>query len=285
MDNPSILAKTEIDALITEALVAEKSGESTWSQTCIHQALLLRECEKVGTKNIGSFFRDLTAKDGRTKDAFVTDVKKVYVTIQQQAARASQQSQGPKPESQGRKMPVVSQATERPVLQNPYDRPMETTQSQTPVIFDRDGRAFYADNQGNMLRPASSRHSSERHRTVSNPVEMSGIKYALRPASARHNSDGHETISNSVEKSGVMARLRTREEPESNENSLEGGPDDESPTIRTGSLRHPTISPSSGPLPIVQEDAKLEATRIWGTEGGVEELDQRKYLPIDSSPC
>ena len=312
-DNPGILAKNEIDALIAEALVAEISGDSTRSQTCIHQALLLRECEKVGTKNIGSFFRDITAKNGKTKDAFVTDVKKVYVTIQQQAARAPQQSQAPKSESQGRKMPLISQATERPLLQNPYERPMETTQSQTPVIFDRDGRAFYADNQGNVLRPASTRHGSDRHRTVSNaaessgrtaalrpanarhasdshrtvsnPVETSGRTAALRPVNARHGSDSHRSVSNAVEMSGGMAGLSISEELGSNPNTLEGGPVNRPPAIRPGPLRHPSIPQSSGPLPVVQEDVKLETTRIGGTQGGVEELDRRKYLPIDSIPC
>jgi hypothetical protein len=90
-DNPSILAKGEIDALVAEALVAEKAGQPTRAQTYIHQAMLLRQCKEVGPNKISSFFRDLTARDGRTKDSFVKDVIKVYSSIKQQAE--SRQSQ------------------------------------------------------------------------------------------------------------------------------------------------------------------------------------------------
>ena len=59
-----------MDALIAEASIAEKAGESTKAQTCIYHALLLRECLKF-PDDIGSFFSKLTAKDGRARDAFV----------------------------------------------------------------------------------------------------------------------------------------------------------------------------------------------------------------------
>ena len=156
-DNQSILQESEIDALIAEASIAEKAGQSTRAQTCIHQALLLRECEKVGASNVSSFFRKLTAKDGRAKEAFVKDVKKVYVAIQEQVKGTTQQSPG---------------------------TTSGNTQSQTPVGRGKDGGLRYPDARGNILRPASSRHEPtrrdpDRHRSVSDPVGMTERTAAL----------------------------------------------------------------------------------------------------------
>jgi hypothetical protein len=107
-DHPSIVAKSEIDALITEALAAELAGQSTKAQTYIHQALLLRKCNEVGTHNINSFFRSLNAKDGGTKESFVRDVEKVYTSIQNLGPRTPQQRRGPASQFQDRGLHVSS---------------------------------------------------------------------------------------------------------------------------------------------------------------------------------
>jgi hypothetical protein len=107
-DHPSIVAKGEIDALITEALAAERAGQSAKAQTYIHQALLLRKCNEVGTHNISSFFRNLNAKDGGTKESFVCDVKMAYTSIQDLGPRTPQQRRGPASEFQGRGLHVSS---------------------------------------------------------------------------------------------------------------------------------------------------------------------------------
>src|SRR5271156_915480 len=94
-DNPNIIAKSEIDALTTHALFAEKGGQSTTAWTCIHQALLLKACKDASSNGINSFFRDLAARDGRAKDTLMKNVQKVYGSIQEQGIRTGQQSQGP----------------------------------------------------------------------------------------------------------------------------------------------------------------------------------------------
>lgn len=107
------MAKGEIDALITEALVAEQAGQSAKAQTYIHQALLLRKCNEVGRHNISSFFRNLNAKDGGTKESFVKDVEKVYTSIQDLGPKTPQQRRGSASEFHGRRSslsePSVSQ--------------------------------------------------------------------------------------------------------------------------------------------------------------------------------
>jgi hypothetical protein len=153
-DNPSIVAKSEIDALIVNASFAEKARQSTTAQTCIHQALLLRACKDAGPNGISSFFQGLAAREGRAKDALMKDVQNVYELIQEQAIRTGQQSQRPDSESRDRRLPVVIQTTERTVSQNPYVstlRPLETTQSQTPVIRDREGRLFLYRQPGKLV--------------------------------------------------------------------------------------------------------------------------------------
>ena len=100
-DNPSILAQKEIDALIAEASAAEKAGQPSRSQTCIHQALLLRKCAEVGLDNFGPLFRNLTARDSKTRENFLKDVKKVHLSIQGRAVRAPPQNQEPPSGSQG----------------------------------------------------------------------------------------------------------------------------------------------------------------------------------------
>jgi hypothetical protein len=115
-------------------------------------------------------------------NASMKDIQNVYESIQEQGIRIGQQSQRPDSEPQDRKLLVVSQTTERIVSQNPYaptPRPLETTKFETPVIRDREGRLFYTDKQGNVLRPASSRHSPDhapepnRHNSAENDLPTS----------------------------------------------------------------------------------------------------------------
>jgi hypothetical protein len=259
-DNPAILAKSEIDALIAEASAAEKAGQSTRAQICIHQALLLRKCKEVGSNNIDSFFRDLTAKDGRTKDAFVNDVKKVYNSIQQQAARAALQNQGRTAEPQGRKAPVVLQTIERTLSQNSYTDSQEieeTTQSQTPVARGRDGRLYYTDGQGNLLHPASGRHDSERHRSQSDPIEPGGN----------------------------MAAASREDRSQSGANAVSSRADNRHAPVRAGSFHHTATPGPPEPLPTLHENGRLDYTRIGGTEGSVEKLDHRECLPVHHVKC
>jgi hypothetical protein len=174
-DNPSILAQSEIDALIAEALTAEKASQPTRSQTCVYQALLLKECIKAGRDNIGPFFRNLAARDSKTKESFVKDVRKVYISIQERAARVPPQNQEPTSGPQGRRLPLISQPANESVSQNPSTHtqgPKEPTQRHTPVTQAPDERLYYTDPEGNLLRPAGSqRHDREHYGSLTTPAE------------------------------------------------------------------------------------------------------------------
>jgi hypothetical protein len=126
-ENPAILTKSEVDALIVEALVAEKAGQSDMSQIYVHQALLLRKCAELGPKDINSFFQALSAKDGRAKESFIKDVKKVYSAIQRQAEKDSPQNQAHSSEAPTRKLPVVSHPIEATTATESFHRPTVST--------------------------------------------------------------------------------------------------------------------------------------------------------------
>lgn len=237
--NPNILARGEIDALIAEASVAEQARESAKAQTYIHQALLLRKCNEVGLENVNSFFRDLQGKDSRTKESFVTDVKKVYNTIQQRVGRISEQREGPNPESQGRKPAVIQQQIERTVSHNSHTSTQdseENPQYRKPVALGPGGKQYYMDTNGKLLHPASSRPDSERHRSQSDPTGISG---SIQPTPSETSGRGR---------------------------------------LGAGRTRHSAVSDPAVPLPTLPEHYRYESTRIGGTAGSVETLDDREYL-------
>jgi hypothetical protein len=241
-DNPNILARSEIEALMAEASIAERAGQSSKAQTCVHQALLLRECNRVGLKNIGSFFRELNGKDSRTKNSFILDVKKVYKSVQQQEGRTPEQRKGPNPEPQGGKSVVTLQPIEQKASQNSYTSTQYTEENipfRNPVASTPGGKLYYTDAQGNLLLPASTRHDPERHGSQSDPTKLSGSFQAAPGETSTANAKGRQFPGR----------------------------------IRRSAASDPAVS-----LPSLPEDYKYESTRIGGTAGIVEKLDEREYL-------
>jgi hypothetical protein len=248
-ENPGILAKSEIDALMAEASIAEKAGQTTRAQTCIYQALLLRECIKLSPDDIGSFFDELTAKDCRAKNAFVKDVMKVYAKIQEQAGRTTQQNPGSTSESYGRRASGLSQAAGRTNPRNVSVNdqiPLVTTQPQTPVARDLDRRLFYPDQHGNLLQPASRRHESDHHRSFSDPAGM---------------TEG-------------MAAVSIREGTQRGSNAVSGRGN--APGRAASIHRSATYDPTKG-WPTLHEHRQLGSNKPGGSERGTERLDERKF--------
>jgi hypothetical protein len=232
---------------MAEASIAEKARQPTRAQTCIYQALLLREC--IRSDDIGSFFDKLTAKDRRARDAFVKDVMKVYSTIQEQVGRTTQRNPGSTSEFSGRKAPVPSQAGERTNTRNVSANdqiPLVTTPSQTPVARDPDRRLLYTDQHDNSLRPASRRHNSDHHRSFSDPAEM---------------TEG-------------MAAVSIREGTQRGNNAVSGRGNAPG---RAGSIhRSATCDPTKG-WPTLHEHRQPGSNRPGGNERSTEKLDERKF--------
>jgi hypothetical protein len=214
-DNPKILAQSEIEALVAEALIAEKAGQSTMAQTCIHQALLLRECKNLGLREAVDFIRKLEASDGKANDTFFRDVKKVYISIQEQARKSLLQDQTVAPEPYSRKMPIISQATDNTNPQDPsaYSQsPPGNTQAQTQVTRNRDGQLVYTDDQGRILRPATSRHDPDLRRSIVNPAQTTMQHY--RGAPSESYGRNQPTISQTAERTAYMSSTTSREVPD-----------------------------------------------------------------------
>ena len=214
-DYPEIVERREIDSLIAEASFAEKTGQSTLAQTCIHQALLLRKYNTLGSRGAADFIRKLEARDGEAKDAFVRDVKKVYSSIQEQARKSLQPDQTVASDSYGRKAPTILQVTDstNPQAPSAYGQsPPGTTHAQAQVTRDRDRRLSYIDDRGREVRPASSRHDPTCHRAVVNSAQTTPQQY--RGATSESFERKQPTITHTAERVGHMAPATSRDAPD-----------------------------------------------------------------------
>jgi hypothetical protein len=240
-NHPGILAWSQIDALIAEATVAEKARESTRAQTCLYQALLLRECLKF-PDHIGSFFSQLTAKDSRAKHAFVEGVKSEYAATREAIERTTQRNPGSVSGFYDRKEPVISQTADRARPQDipaGHQIPRGATQSQTPVSRGPDGRKFYTDQHGNLSQPATSRYDSDHHRSPPSFVEMT--------------------------------------EQEGRQGGNKATPGRGKAPGRVGAIYGHAPSDPTRRLPMSPELRQAESNRLGGNERSSDKLDERKF--------
>lgn len=84
--NPTIVAERETDGLLVEAFNAQMDGKDSYARQCVHQALLLQYCNKLGRDGIGLFFKRITTKDHQAGKVFMDDVNTTYHRIKTRAA-------------------------------------------------------------------------------------------------------------------------------------------------------------------------------------------------------
>jgi cell division cycle protein 37 len=53
----SVLTETTHDSLLGEAFEAERKGDKAHAKRCVHQALLVNYCRKLGRDGVGLFFQ------------------------------------------------------------------------------------------------------------------------------------------------------------------------------------------------------------------------------------
>ena len=120
---------------------------------------------------------------------------------------------------------MVSEATRDT---NPQDRsahgqsPLRTTQAQTQVIRDRDGRLLYTDDQGRVLRPVTSRHD-DRHRSLIDPAQTTPQRH--RGATSESYGRNQPTISQASERTPYIGSTAIREVPDFQRESRYPGED------------------------------------------------------------
>jgi hypothetical protein len=214
-DHPTIVAQSEIDALVAEALIAEQAGQSSMAQTCIHQAMLLREYQKLGQREAVDFIRKLEARDNKARETFVGEVKRVYSSIQEKATKSLQEERAVASETYSRKVPTSYQATDNTYPPDPsaYTQSQpRTMQAQTQVTRDRDARPVYRDDQGRIIRPAASRNDPDRRRSVVNPAQTTMQQY--RGATSESDGRTQPTISQTAERTAYRVSTTGREIPD-----------------------------------------------------------------------
>ncbi|KZT38862.1 hypothetical protein SISSUDRAFT_1004245 [Sistotremastrum suecicum HHB10207 ss-3] len=69
------------DALLVEAWSAQTRGETKYSKQCVHQALLLQYCEKLGTNGVGLFFKKMIEHAKPAEPVFRKDVDDTHAHI------------------------------------------------------------------------------------------------------------------------------------------------------------------------------------------------------------
>ncbi|KZS90413.1 Hsp90 co-chaperone CDC37 [Sistotremastrum niveocremeum HHB9708] len=77
----AIVAPGAYDALFVEAWSAQSRGETKYAKQCIHQALLLQYCEKLGVNGIGPFFKKMIERIQPAEQGFLKDVQDTYAHV------------------------------------------------------------------------------------------------------------------------------------------------------------------------------------------------------------
>jgi cell division cycle protein 37 len=99
--NPSIVAERETDGLLVEAFHAQMDGKDTYARQCVHQALLLQYCNKLGRDGIGLFFKRITTKDHQAGKVFTDDVNSTYHRIKNRVIQLKKEHPPPNPDDPG----------------------------------------------------------------------------------------------------------------------------------------------------------------------------------------
>lgn len=91
-EHPSIVAERETDGLLVEAFNAQMDGRDAYAHQCVHHALLLQYCGKLGRDGIGFIFKRITTKDHQAGQVFMDDVNSTYRRIKTRAAELQKES-------------------------------------------------------------------------------------------------------------------------------------------------------------------------------------------------
>lgn len=85
-EHPEIVAERETDGLLVEAFSSQMDSKDVYARQCVHQALLIQYCNKLGPDGIGLFFKRITTKDHQAGKLFLDDVNSTYTRIRNRAS-------------------------------------------------------------------------------------------------------------------------------------------------------------------------------------------------------
>lgn len=79
-DHPELLHPKTVDAILMEAFNVAGKGDATKTMACVHQALILQYCAKLGRDGVSLFFKRMSANNAG-RELFRNDVKSTYDRI------------------------------------------------------------------------------------------------------------------------------------------------------------------------------------------------------------
>ncbi|KAL2358889.1 Hsp90 co-chaperone Cdc37 [Cryomyces antarcticus] len=85
-EHPTVIAQRETDGLLIEALHSQMAGRDDYARQCVHQALLIQYCQKLGRDGVGLFFKRVTTPGHQAHTLFLDDFRTTYARIRSSAA-------------------------------------------------------------------------------------------------------------------------------------------------------------------------------------------------------
>jgi hypothetical protein len=258
LENKAIVSQSEIDSLISLAREEQRLGHESNAQTLVHHALLLRRCKELDDKERRILFKRLDDRNSETRRDFLISVGTVHASLKGSARTSSQTPQNTDTHSQGRGLPFGYQADTQE-SRHGTERPIQGRQSAT-TTQSGDPRARLAqDESGRTIRPASTRHESNRSGAWDDTDEVSDRMARMDMAETTPH-DGRTRDTRSV-RSEDPAR------------HVEGANLAQKATL----LDRRTSVSYGDPMPTRPEGKVGGGREFEGSEGDTETLDPRMY--------
>jgi hypothetical protein len=248
----------EIGTLLTEAESAEATGQSGLAQTCVHHAVLLRECQKRDDRDLKVYFRDLQESSSSTRRNLIEDVKTVHQAIKSKIVLPNRSVNPQRPTAGNRRPSVTAPPTGR--------EEGHGSSSRDPLS----GGARWGSRDDH--RPPSDRSTSQRRgenrdaasRERSSITDLSKVTGEMQIG----NTSRVDAVSRSDPSQAdpsYDSNYRSRDSELRHTESRSGGQS-------LGILEYPPL-----PLPTLYEGKASRRYEIEGTPGDEESLDRSTY--------
>ncbi|KAG8891784.1 hsp90 co-chaperone Cdc37 [Tulasnella sp. 403] len=122
------------DQMVIAGFRAAVKGEKKYAKKCVHQALIIQYCEKLGRDGVKLFFQRMFSGDPRAKAVFDHDMEQTYGLMLQRAEKAAKEEDDPKERIQ-----LVAEDPSQSITFNvPTGPPPETIKLEGPGMEELD---------------------------------------------------------------------------------------------------------------------------------------------------
>ncbi|KAG9009534.1 hsp90 co-chaperone Cdc37 [Tulasnella sp. JGI-2019a] len=88
-----VMAPGTYDQLVIAGFRAAVKGKKKYAKQCVHQALLVQYCEKLGKDGVQLFFKRMTGGDPRAKLTFTKDLEDTYKMLLERSEAAAKEEE------------------------------------------------------------------------------------------------------------------------------------------------------------------------------------------------